>query len=139
MDYNTLRQKAIEKLGGKCSGCGESNPLVLEIDHKDNDGKWDRQVRSVFQILKDVTNGIGLDSFQLLCANCHRVKHLLSKPLSNAQIAPRDIHIGLAWRGKRGPKPKKPRSNKKYEEKEAAARRDVEQALGISLNDVIVN
>lgn len=105
--YATIRQRAIEKLGSKCVSCGETNPLVLEIDHKENDGKWDRQVRNVFRIVKDIASGIGLDSFQLLCANCHRLKHLLSPVVPEIN---RETHIGIAWKGTRGKKPRKERT-----------------------------
>jgi hypothetical protein len=102
MSYDTLRQKAIDRLGGVCCKCGETNSLVFEVDHINNDGKHDQ--RTSFQILKDIANGITIEMFQLLCANCHRLKHILAK---RAGLPSSSIHIARAWAVPRGPKKEK--------------------------------
>jgi len=70
------RLKIIEYYGGKCSCCGESEPLFLEIDHINNDGKEHRNRiggggRSI--ILWIIKNNFP-DTVQLLCSNCNQGK-----------------------------------------------------------------
>jgi hypothetical protein len=38
-----IRKEVIEKYGGKCECCGESNIEFLVIDHKNNDGNIERR------------------------------------------------------------------------------------------------
>jgi hypothetical protein len=71
-----LRKRAIEYLGGKCQMCGYDKEIrILEFHHKTNskedaisnlcDGShsWE-------EIKKE------LDKCELLCPNCHALKHL---------------------------------------------------------------
>lgn len=69
-----LRAIIIDKLGAKCAQCGNNDPVVLEIDHINNDGNKHRKEKDHYHILKDWASGIDLDRIQLLCANCHRRK-----------------------------------------------------------------
>lgn len=65
----------IDILGGKCSICKISNPIVLEFNHidptkkiKDN-GKYFTTICGRLQNYpKEIKN------LELLCANCHRIK-----------------------------------------------------------------
>lgn len=72
-------------LGGKCTNCGNSNLLNLQIDHIDNDGNKDRKdmKTSTFDpaIIKKIMNGhIHPYRLQVLCANCNYEKRLLNMP-----------------------------------------------------------
>ena len=65
--------KLISDLGGECIRCGNNDPRVLDIHHKDPNGKvrpkegawtWSRR-------FKDWEANKG--NLELLCANCHRI------------------------------------------------------------------
>lgn len=71
-----MRLAAVAKLGSRCSRCNEADPRVLDIDHVKGDGGFHRRVTSSYEILKEIVQGQGLERFQLLCANCHRIKSL---------------------------------------------------------------
>lgn len=74
-----LRREVLKHYGGECVWCGEDFCPCLEIDHINNDGAEHR---------REVIRGQGSTSFmtwlyrnnypagfQILCANCHRMKH----------------------------------------------------------------
>lgn len=52
------RSKALKHYGHVCNKCGELNPIVLEVHHKDRDR---------------CNNSI--DNLVVLCANCHLIEH----------------------------------------------------------------
>lgn len=59
--------------GSKCNACGESDPIVLDIDHVQNDGASHRAEMGQGQkLIKDIL-GLGYcpERFQLLCKNCN--------------------------------------------------------------------
>lgn len=72
--FKRRKLRAIEHLGGRCSDCGGAfHPSVFEFHHRDpgskdltgnqiKRGAWARVVRE-------------LDKCDLLCANCHRLRH----------------------------------------------------------------
>jgi|GEM_PF-3470240 len=73
-----LKHQVIEKYGGKCSCCNESEILFLTIDHKNNDGNVERKntkTSSTSFYLKlrreDIRNDI-----QVLCWNCNMGKNI---------------------------------------------------------------
>ena len=72
------RKKVVESiftsLGDKCSLCGFTNKVALQIDHKDGGGYKHRKVRggAVMAYYKDITNH--LTQFRLLCANCNLIE-----------------------------------------------------------------
>lgn len=81
--YEERRQRAIERLGGKCVGCGTRDNL--ELDHKDPSTKS-------FSFAKIWSYSLNkfdkeLEKAQLLCVDCHkkktkkenRIKYLLNK------------------------------------------------------------
>ncbi len=73
-----IRAEMISVYGGKCSRCGIDNPVVLDIDHKDNNGCADRKKGMwgwrLYRWLKK--NNYPTDNFQLLCRNCNWIKHM---------------------------------------------------------------
>lgn len=90
------KYKVIEEYGGKCSCCGEDNPIFLSIDHINNDGYEHRK--------KDGSKGVGgglyvwlikhnfpKDRFQLLCHNCNFGKHI------NGGICPHQTQTKKLW------------------------------------------
>lgn len=66
--------KAIEYLGGKCMDCGYvGHPSVYDFHHRDPNLK-DPNFRSI--LMRSWLNIISeLDKCDLLCSNCHRIKH----------------------------------------------------------------
>lgn len=67
------RSKVIEMYGGKCARCGESDPIVLDIDHVQDDGAEHRREMGFGNLLvSDVLKkGYRPDKFQMLCKNCN--------------------------------------------------------------------
>lgn len=70
------RHKALQKLGGKCVQCGESDLRVLEFDHIVPLKRRSTNRRpNVQQVVAEI---MALDTpakkFQVLCCNCHRLK-----------------------------------------------------------------
>lgn len=68
--YNLiLKKQVIEKYGGKCVCCGESEILFLTIDHVNNDGyKDDDKYKSFYYILRKEPIR---EDLQVLCFNCN--------------------------------------------------------------------
>ena len=57
-----------------CIDCGETNPIVLEFDHRDN-------VEKIDNLCDMISEGAGLDKIKnkiekcdVRCANCHRIR-----------------------------------------------------------------
>lgn len=73
-----LRQKVINKLGGKCR-CGYSDIRALQIDHVMGGGGKERKLMNspgkyMRHVLTDLTG-----KYQLLCANCNCIKRIEEK------------------------------------------------------------
>lgn len=83
-----LREAAIQKLGGKCNHCSISDIRVLDIDHINADGNIEREQLHEFEILRRIISGDFLD-YQLLCANCHRLKTIEDRERLQASRLPR--------------------------------------------------
>ena len=65
--HNKIKKdKFIEKLGGKCIRCGESDPIVLELHHIE--GAKERTIKT---LETEIEKGL----IELLCANCHLWEH----------------------------------------------------------------
>ena len=73
----------INAYGGKCSGCGELDPVVLTIDHVFNDGKnhVDSKGRRITgnQLYSEIIKNNFPDRFQILCCNCNQRKELIRR------------------------------------------------------------
>ena len=69
-----IKVRAIDYLGGKCEDCGKKYPTpVYDFHHKDPTQKeytWQKlRLRAWKSIEKE------LDKCELLCSNCHRLRH----------------------------------------------------------------
>jgi hypothetical protein len=93
-----LRKEVVDKYGGVCACCGESNLLFLTIDHINNDGKKDRHqhgfrpssTATYFRLRREPRR----PDLQVLCFNCNlgrasnRGVCPHHKPLTDADIYP---------------------------------------------------
>lgn len=77
--YYNLQNQAIMAYGGyRCAWCGIDEPLVLAIDHVNNDGNEHRKVIgakggvALYKWLRDQGYPEG---FQVLCMNCNHAKY----------------------------------------------------------------
>jgi len=87
------KAQLIQVLGGKCAICGFSNPLALDIHHKNGNAEYRRRTfghggytRTFYlKMLERIEAGKeSLNDLRLLCANCHRILHAtrLEAPIS---------------------------------------------------------
>lgn len=77
-----LKQKAIEYLGGKCADCHQTFECVAiyEFHHRHGEQKDYPISWAISSHLPDFETMITeLDKCDLLCANCHRVRHFHEK------------------------------------------------------------
>lgn len=69
-----IKLKAIQLLGGKCARCGwTGDPAAFEFHHRDKSQKEfciSRYSNKKWELVKNE-----LAKCELLCANCHRIKH----------------------------------------------------------------
>jgi len=64
--------KIIDLFGGKCVRCGESNPLVLQLNHINGGGKKEHIINPGAVLYKAILNGKrGMNGLDLRCANCN--------------------------------------------------------------------
>ena len=69
-----MKLKAIEYLGGMCQDCGiQGSSWIFDFHHKvpsEKEWHWGNRRTSNWENLKSE-----LDKCELLCANCHRLRH----------------------------------------------------------------
>lgn len=69
-----MKVKAVEYLGSKCVDCGiEGSPWIYDFHHRDPNQKefgWGNKRTSNWETLKKE-----IDKCDLLCSNCHRLRH----------------------------------------------------------------
>lgn len=85
-EYNAMKRfniklEIINKLGGRCAVCGNSNLFHLQFDHVNNDGNQDRVEKggsSSFSTkqMKAILSGKHKYELQILCANCNHEKKM---------------------------------------------------------------
>jgi hypothetical protein len=68
------REKALNKLGNKCSRCGFSDERALQVDHINGGGTKEARRISSLGIFKRVLKHP--EDYQLLCANCNWIKRV---------------------------------------------------------------
>lgn len=74
-EYNRKqRMVVIEKYGGECVCCGQSERKFLEIDHINNDGAKHRRDMGSSRIVMWLIKNDFPKGFQLLCSNCNMAK-----------------------------------------------------------------
>ncbi len=73
-----LRLSILEMLGNCCKICGYSNKRALQIEHINGDGAEERRryqdPTACYRFIKSQVEA-GTDRYQILCANCHIIKH----------------------------------------------------------------
>lgn len=71
------REEVYAGYGGKCSCCGESNPLFLTIDHVNSDGAEERRLtnRNTARQHRVILKENFPVRYQLLCFNCNCGRH----------------------------------------------------------------
>ena len=78
-----LKNAVYTKLGYKCSICGEKDPIVLQVDHINNDGALDRKkFKNICCFYLHILENN--PSVQLLCCNCNWRKEYYRKNSKNA-------------------------------------------------------
>lgn len=73
--YKKLKSDVHRAYGGRCSCCGEDEPLFLEIDHIDSGGSKHRKEigfssRSLYNWIRK--NNYPKENFRILCSNCNQ-------------------------------------------------------------------
>ena len=75
-----LKQLLMDKYGGKCVGCGETELTVLTMDHINDDGYIERQLRKEHKKVSswyvDLLKSERRIDLQILCANCQMRKKI---------------------------------------------------------------
>ncbi len=71
--HRKQRRLALQKLGNKCTKCGNNDERVLQIDHISGGGNEERNRVGTGMIYRKIARGQILGS-QLLCANCNWIK-----------------------------------------------------------------
>lgn len=80
------RRDAVERLGNKCCWCGESDYLVLTIDHINGDGHVERKSISNKKMLDIIIYSpleIVKTRYQILCWNCQYRKKIKNKEIGS--------------------------------------------------------
>jgi len=73
--YRTNKDLAIQRYGGQCACCGETETAFLVIDHINGDGSAERRILSNYQFAKRLaTQPVDRSKYQVLCANCNHAK-----------------------------------------------------------------
>lgn len=74
-EHNRLRLAVIQRYGGKCVQCDESDPAVLQLDHiKPISNSRRKRVSSSVMYRRKLARSNRDPNLQVLCANCHARK-----------------------------------------------------------------
>jgi len=75
-----LRERAIERLGGKCSQCGIVDYRVLQVDHKFGGGRKEYKQLGCSGVWRRILRMKHPEKkYQALCANCNWIKYVEQK------------------------------------------------------------
>lgn len=81
--YKKLRDEILDELGGVCVQCGFTDRRALHIDHVFADGYDDRvenrKKKGPKAYLQNIQKNLGTGRYQLLCANCNRIKQVANE------------------------------------------------------------
>jgi hypothetical protein len=80
-----LRLKVLDRLGCKCVACGETDPIVLQIDHVHSDGSVHRARKNTRAIYKEMLATWDSGRWQALCCNCNAIKRHLRREWSSGR------------------------------------------------------
>jgi hypothetical protein len=73
--WNRQKPRAVQYLGGRCKTCSfTGHPVLFDFDHRDPTAKafnWNKLRLRRWEAIK-----AELDKCDLLCAYCHRLRHL---------------------------------------------------------------
>lgn len=75
-EYNIKRVEVLNKMGGKCVFCGETDWAVLSIDHVKNDGAKERKSERNLYAKLHKADAIPKDRYQILCLYCNHKKRI---------------------------------------------------------------
>lgn len=77
-----IQAEMVAAYGGKCQVCGIDDPVILALDHVNNDGHVDK--RGGYPLYRKLKReGWPQDRYQLLCHNCnYRKEHLRRRELA---------------------------------------------------------
>ncbi len=69
-----LRDTVLQKYGSVCNACGESNSVVIDLDHKAGGGRREQAIGPYAHYVRALALQHPNDEFQLLCRNCNWLK-----------------------------------------------------------------
>ena len=71
-----LRKIAFRVLGDRCAACGFDDPVALQVDHIDGNGRAERRKDNfnTYAVYRRIRDG-ETEGYQILCANCNIIKH----------------------------------------------------------------
>lgn len=73
LKYNENRRKIYEYLSQhSCIDCGESDPIVLEFDHRDGEDKVECVSNLLYRFKRWESILKEIEKCEVRCANCHR-------------------------------------------------------------------
>ena len=76
------RALAFVALGSGCAHCTEADPVVLAIDHVNDDGAAERKGKNPCAMYNRIIRGESLGRYQLLCFNCNWRKEMRRRQLA---------------------------------------------------------
>ena len=76
--YHAQRDKILAAYGNKCTCCGETEKVFLDIDHVNGGGAAERrETNCTYRYLASIINRGFPKDYQLLCSNCNKAKRIL--------------------------------------------------------------